>query len=245
MRESFETMGTVASVALDLPTSIEPARAVFAAYDAVFSLYRPDSPLSALARGELTLSSAPDIVKDEYARALGWRAATGGWFTPHRPDGVIDLSGTIKAVAIQRAGEELAASGAAGFLGVGGDIVVIGRPHDLSVGISDPGDRSRMLTRLDLGARRAIATSGVSERGAHIWSRSRANDIVQATVLADDIVTADVLATALVAAGADHVDELTTAFDVDALLVLDDQTLRATPGLDSRVIVSSNGRATT
>ena len=230
MRQTFETMGTVASVALDQPASIDSARVVFDSYDEMFSLYRRESLMSALARGDLTLATAPEVVRQEYARAVDWRATTGGWFTPHRPDGVIDLSGTIKAVAMQRAVDGLVSRRLSGLLGVGGDIAVIGEPlAPPRIGIADPRDRTRMLATVELGTRRAIATSGLSERGNHIWRSYGESGIIQATVLADDILTADVLATALVAAGAEHADELTMAFDVDTLLVLDDQTLLATP----------------
>ncbi|WP_426319882.1 FAD:protein FMN transferase [Microbacterium sp. E-13] len=231
MRATFETMGTVASIALDRPASLEPVRAIFDHYDEVFSLYRPDSPMSAMARAQLTLAVAPVIVRDEYARAVEWRAATHGWFTPHRPDGTIDLSGTIKAVAMQRAVDELARRNHSGLLGVGGDIAVVGQPAAAPcIGIIDPQDRTRLLFSVELTTRRAIATSGLSERGDHIWRPLGESDVIQATVIAEDILTADVLATALVAAGSAHVDELTEASDVDVLLVLQDQTLLATPG---------------
>lgn len=233
-RFRFETMGTVVSLDLDLAAdrSFDAARETFRLYDEAFSLYDPRSPLSAVASGELPLSDAPALVRDEYARALDWRAATGGWFTPHRPDGVVDLSGTVKAVAMAEVAGELAARGARGMLGVGGDIAVIGTPQTPPrVGVVDPADRTRLLTALDLVDRRAIATSGSAERGAHIWTRLGRTDVMQATVLAADIVTADVLATALVAAGSEHLDELTERFDIDVLVVTSDGGLRATPGM--------------
>lgn len=230
MRATFETMGTVASITWDRPVSLEPTRRIFALYDRTFSLYDPASELSRLARGEQPLRDAAPLVRDEYARAVRWRDLTLGWFTPHRPDGVIDLSGTIKAVAIAEAVADLEARGARGLLGVGGDIAVIGDPEPSAIGVIDPLDSTRMLARVDLGERRAIATSGSAERGDHIWSRLGRSDVVQATVLAADIVTADVAATAIVAAGTDHLDELTQALPVDALVVCADGLLLATPG---------------
>lgn len=231
MRATFETMGTVASIALDEPASVEPLRAIFDRYDEVFSLFRSDSPMSAIARSQLALADAPELVRDEYARALEWRAATGGWFTPHRPDGTIDLSGSIKAVAMQQAVDDLCSRSCSGLLGVGGDIAVVGQPAVIPcIGITDPHDRTSMLFSVELATRRAIATSGLSERGDHIWRRLGGSDVIQATVIADDILTADVLATALVAAGSAHVDELTGSSDIDVLLVLEDHTLLATPG---------------
>lgn len=221
MRTAFGTMGTVVSVATaaDVPPAVlDAVQQVFAEYEETFSLYRPESPLSALARGELTLDAAPAVVRDEYARALEWRTRTHGWFTPHRPDGVIDLSGSIKAVATDAARGLLERAGASGLLGAGGDIVAFGEGVH-PVGIVDPRDRARLLADLGLPAGRAVATSGSAERGDHIWSRLGTTDVLQASVIADDIVTADVLATALVAAGSSALDDLLAAFDVDALIV--------------------------
>lgn len=235
MRHTFATMGTVASLHLDATVDeamLREVEAVFARYEATFSLYRDDTPAAALARGELRLEEAPALVRAEYARALEWRAATAGWFTPHRPDGVIDLAGTIKAVALADAAAVLRAVGAEGLLGVGGDLVRLGeRPR--VVGVVDPADRSRLVADPELRHRRAAATSGSSERGDHIWSALGRTDVVQATVLADDIVTADVLATALIAAGSAGADDLLERFDVDALLVTPGG-LRGTPGWPAR-----------
>ncbi|MGX5682159.1 FAD:protein FMN transferase [Schumannella luteola] len=231
MRHVFETMGTVASLHLDSPVPVELVHAVesvFAGYDAEFSLYRPDSPLSAIGDGRLRLTDAPARVIHEYERALDWSRRTSGWFSPHRPDGVLDLSGTIKAVAIGDAVELLAARGASGLLGVGGDVAAIGTGIH-RVGVVDPRERSRVLADPILDGRRAIATSGSAERGDHIWSSLGRTDILQATVLADDIVTADAVATAIVAAGTEHCGELLDELPVDALIVTA-EGLSATPG---------------
>lgn len=231
MRHTFETMGTVASVHLDgdVPTALlEAVEAVFASYDEEFSLYRPTSALSAIGDARLRLPDASARVIREYERALDWGRRTSGWFSPHRPDGVLDLSGTIKAVAIADAVDVLADAGATGMLGVGGDLAVIGSGRR-RVGVVDPADRGRLLADPVLDGRRAIATSGSAERGDHIWSSLGRSDILQATVLADDIVTADVVATALVAAGTAHAGDLLDALPVDALLVTL-EGLSATPG---------------
>ena len=77
---------------------------MFAGLDETFSLYRPDSEASRLARGEITLRDASADMRRLYADAVGWRLLTDGAFTPERPDGVLDLSGIIKGYAIQRGG---------------------------------------------------------------------------------------------------------------------------------------------
>jgi len=232
---TFETMGTVVSLEWDGDDqALRTVRTVFEEADRRFSLYRPDSELSRVADGSLELVDAGTELREVYATALGWRGETGGAFTPHRPDGAVDLNGIVKAWAIAGAGRALGDGD--WCLNVGGDVLVSGQTGSGApwvVGIVDPADRTELLTAVPLvGARRAVATSGSAERGDHIWTRGRvAAEFVQVTVAADDIVTADVLATAIVSGGAATLDDLTGRFDVDVLTVDRDGGLRATPGM--------------
>jgi len=234
-RATFETMGTV--VSLDWagsPALLDAVRAVFDAADRRFSLYRPDSELRRIADGSLELLDASAELREVYATALGWRGETGGAFTPHRPDGTVDLNGIVKAWAMAEAGRALGDGD--WCLNVGGDVLVSGAAGSGApwvVGIVDPADRAGLLTGLPLvGGRRAAATSGSAERGDHIWTRGReAAEFVQVTVLADDIVTADVLATAIVSGASATLNDLTARFDVDVLTVARSGELRATPGI--------------
>ena len=113
----FDTMGT--TVSLRFPGTMPEPRllhAVEAAFDAVdrrFSLYRPDSELSRIARGELALPNASAELRQSYADAVEWRSRTAGAFTPHRPDGVIDLNGIVKASAMAAAADLLDTAGEA------------------------------------------------------------------------------------------------------------------------------------
>jgi len=234
-RATFETMGTVVSLdGAGSPALLDAVRAVFDAADRRFSLYRPDSELRRIADGSLELLDASAELREVYATALGWRGETGGAFTPHRPDGTVDLNGIVKAWAMAEAGRALGDGD--WCLNVGGDVLVSGEAASDApwvVGIVDPADRAALLTGLPLvGGRRAAATSGSAERGDHIWTRGReAAEFVQVTVLADDVVTADVLATAIVSGGATALDDLAGRFDIDVLTVDRDGRLRATPGM--------------
>jgi FAD:protein FMN transferase len=240
MRATFETMGTTASV--DVPSSafVGIIEDVFARADETFSLYSPTSELSRIARGELTMMDASSAVRDAYGCAVFWREQTDGAFSPHRPDGVIDLNGVVKARAIADAADLLIDAGVTEWsINVGGDVLHSELRTDgsaWSVGIADPADHSALLCAVELDrAHPAIATSGSAERGDHIW-RGRSGDapeFVQATVIAADIVTADVLATAIIAGGSATLDLVTERFAVDVLTVDRAGALRATPGLRS------------
>ena len=235
MHATFETMGTVVSLEWNGDDrALRAVRTVFEEADRRFSLYRPDSELSRVADGSLELVDAGSELREVYATALGWRGETGGAFTPHRPDGAIDLNGIVKAWAMAGAGRALGDGD--WCLNVGGDVLVSGQTASGApwvVGIVDPADRTALLIAVPLvGGRRAAATSGSAERGDHIWTRGRESaEFVQVTVAADDIVTADVLATAIVSGGAATLGDLTGLFDVDVLTVDRDGGLRATPGM--------------
>lgn len=234
-------MGTVASLDADGELSgeaVSQLEAVFARVDARFSLYRADTELSRVARGEVPLDEASAELRAVYAEALAWRGLTDGAFTAHRPDGVIDLSGIVKARAIAEAAALLdtPAPGAWRF-GVGGDLSwSAAEPGPF--GIVDPADREALLTAVRPGpGRRALATSGSAERGDHIWTRYQpaASPYRQVSVMADDIVTADVLATAIVAGGEQTLDLVGDHWDVDVLTVDRGGELRATPGMRAAI----------
>jgi thiamine biosynthesis lipoprotein len=241
---AFAAMGTVVSVRAGEPTDAAAPGArrdgmrvvadVFACWESRCSLFDPASQLSRVGRGELALLDASAEVRDAYALALHWRDATDGRFTPHRGDGLIDLNGVVKALAVEEAGEALDLAGRAGWaIDAGGDVLAsVGT--GLPVGIVHPADRGKLLTRIDLdGARRrAVATSGSTERGDHIWTVPgvERTPFVQVSVAAADLVAADVLATAIIAGGRGALDDLADRFDVDVLAVLHDGELLATPG---------------
>ncbi|WP_248703348.1 MULTISPECIES: FAD:protein FMN transferase [unclassified Curtobacterium] len=236
--QTFETMGTVVSLRGATPEAAAEVRAVFASYDHRYSLYDPASVLSRIADGSLRLSDTPASVRDVYALALDWRERTGGAFTPHRPDGVVDLSGVVKALAIRDAGAVLDGIADDWMISAGGDVLVRGHHRDdesWSVGVVDPARRDTVVGVVHLDApRRAVATSGTAERGEHIWRRATPT-FVQATVIADDIVTADVLATAVVAGDADDLRGLTGNGSVDVLAFDTDGIAWATPGAEAVV----------
>ncbi len=245
---TFETMGTV--VSLVLPDRAGSGQAVSAAtnrfrdFDERYSLYRDDSELSRIAHGELALTASSEELRATYAAALDWRAATGGAFTPHRPDDTIDLNGIVKALAMQAAAQDILRAGFTDWcLNAGGDVLCSGREPDGSpwqVGIVDPANRASLLFAVSIdGARHAIATSGSAERGDHIWSATATDRrFVQATVIAETIVMADVLATAVVAGGAVALESILQHWPVDVLTVAGDGGMTATPGLVS-VLASS------
>lgn len=229
----FPAMGTMVSLRTAAPIGepvVERVRATFAAWEDRFSPFRPDSELSAIKNRRLDVGAASEQFRRTHAAATRWNVRTQGAFSPTAPDGTLDLNGIVKALAIHAAGVELTAAGAGDWcLNAGGDVLVSGTQaagEPWRVGIADPDDRTSLLSSVALsGSRRAVATSGCSERGAHVWpaaSVAADDDAIrfsQVTVVADDIVTADVLATAILAGGPATLTHMEHLTDIEVLAV--------------------------
>lgn len=243
MRDIFSTMGTVVSAewtpTLEPASSMSSIEGVFAEFDERFSLFRAESELSRVARGELNLTNASVQLRTVYEEALDWRSRTAGAFTPHRPDGAIDLNGVVKALAIRRAGTVFESVGITDWcINAGGDLLCALNALPKVIGIADPEDRRNLLCSVSLLApHRAVATSGSAERGDHIWGTSALSGprFSQVSVFADDIVTADVLATSIVAGGQDTLDFVTERWPIDVITVDQVGTILMTPAIRAQL----------
>ena len=186
--------------------------------DDVFSLWRDDTPMCRLARGEITVDDCPPAVGEVLDECERYRELTGGAFDARRPDGVLDPTGIVKTWAVARAAWRLEALGAVGWLiGASGDVLVAGFAADMrpwTVGIADPRSGGNpqagpMIDAVALGggvdARfRALASSGTAQHGEHIWNPAtgrKESAFVQASVVGVDLVECDAWATAIVAGG--------------------------------------------
>jgi thiamine biosynthesis lipoprotein len=204
--------------------------------DLVFSTYRPDSHISRVARGEITLDECPPEMAEVLALGEQARVESGGAFDVRRVavDGteVLDPSGVVKGWAVQRASIALLALEATDFcLSAGGDMVchvASAASADWRVGIEDPHDPTRVLAFVPVRDG-AVATSGLTHRGAHIVD-ARTGEVpgglASVTVVARDLVTADVDATAAFALGADAMDWLSSRPGRTGLVVEEDGTAR-------------------
>ena len=183
--------------------------------DSIFSLYKPDSPLSKLARGETSVSQCPDVVSQVWDECEAWSKITNGFFSAFTPQHTFDPSGLVKTRAADEAARFLESMGITDFaMNAGGDIRLsrnIETGFAKRIGLSKPvtiaSEEAGVLTVVDLNDTQfhAVATSGSAERGLHIWNPKHGAefqaDVAQVTVVAQDLVTADVWATALFAAG--------------------------------------------
>ena len=212
--------------------------------DAIFSLYKPDSPLSRLARGETSVAECPAVVDQVWQLCEQWNKVTDGWFSAFTAQNTFDPSGLVKTWAAKFAADQLIEAGITDFtLNAGGDILIsdsqtrddfwriaIGKP--VSIASAEAG----VLTVLDLEGTqyRAVATSGSAERGEHIWNPKGSElqkAVVQVSVIAENVVEADVWATAAFAEGIGSLKRINKQPNLEALYVMADGSLQGTDGL--------------
>lgn len=196
--------------------------------DATFSVFRPDSEISRIARGEMSVTDADLKVQVVLSTCETLRRDTAQAFD-HYHDGNLDPSGYVKGWAVEQAARILTGSGIDSFLiSAGGDIVSRGVPSDgevWKVGIRDPLDANAILGTVNLHDN-AIATSGLYERGDHI-SGTQAGDEVPASVsmVGPDLGIADALATAVFASGVEDIEWLSKFPEYDLIAVTSDHRI--------------------
>lgn len=179
----------------------------FSYVDKTFSTYKTDSEISRFNRGELSESQLSLDVKEILRLAEDTKMETNGFFDIHTKNG-IDPSGIVKGWAIQKASELLRKEGFKNFfVDAGGDIQVVGKNKKgklWTVGIRNPFNTSEIIKVLAVDDK-AVATSGTSVRGQHIYNPHDRNrkitDIVSITVIGPNIYEADRFATAAFAMG--------------------------------------------
>jgi thiamine biosynthesis lipoprotein len=237
VRHAEPVMGTV--VSFDVPVTARYDGSLDAAVkwlhwvDRVFSPFRPDSDVSQLADGAVTVEGcAPEMAEVIEACAFV-RELSGGYFTAS-PWGRFDPSGYVKGWAVERAADILSAAGSASHLvNGGGDVQCVGgrpgpapvpgagpgpgaeTPPPWRVGIADPlrrGPLALVVEARDCG----VATSGTAERGAHIVNPrtgQAAAGLASVTVAGPSLALADACATAAFAMGPDLAREWTESLD--------------------------------
>lgn len=216
--------------------------------DATFSPYRPDSQVSLLNRGELTISEANPDVREVMARCEDLRVDTNGYFdirTDHLPvplerlNGVvtiegIDPSGLVKGWSVDRAVQILDDVGGRNYsINAGGDVRVRGGAlpeSEWCIGIRHP-SMSDKVAAVVAASNLAIATSGEYERGEDIINPHTGEPpggVFSVTIVGPDLATADAYATAAFAMGMEGPAWTARLFGYEAMTILEDETVLST-----------------
>jgi thiamine biosynthesis lipoprotein len=210
--------------------------------DVIFSVYRSDSIINRLDRGELTIADCPAVVAEVIELGQEAERVSDGAFSIKLPtDGFgdgrrrLDPSGVVKGWAAQRASRFLAALDDTDFcLSAGGDIVChTADPGRAAwrIGIEHPRDPNTLIAAVPIRSG-GIATSGTARRGAHLVdprTGREPNGVASVTVIASSLTWADIDATAAYVQGGDAARWLQTRPIRSALVVWTDGTTTRLP----------------
>ncbi len=240
---TFAVMGTVVSfTVLGLAEAaaaacVGEACDVLREADETFSLWKPDSPISRLRRGETDLARVPPEVADVLELCRTARASSRGWFDPWAMPGGVDPTGLVKGWAVERARDVLRRAGAAAALvSGGGDLAVFGRPapgQEWRIGIQHPWRRDALAGIIEVRA--AAATSGTYERGPHLIDPRTGRPGhrgISATVTGPRLALADALATAVAVGGDDALEAVAALDGYAGYLIRPDGSEACTEGIE-------------
>lgn len=246
----IEVMGTVVTIDLygasptssaDISPLLDAARASLQQADEVFSMWKRDSPMSRLRRGEITVEAAPPEVAEVLRLCAAARDLSDGWFDPWVLPGGVDPTGYVKGWAAQRALAALAGPSVTGaIVNAAGDIAsfgVLGPSTPFRFGIVNP-FAVRELLCVVTGAT-TLATSGSYERGRHLIdprTGSSAPKVASASVTGPDLGVADALATAVAVAGEEGLALAEGVDGYEAMVVGLDGAMRWTAGFPLEAI---------
>jgi len=206
-------MGTTVSIDVRAPFvaegALDAAMAWFHDVDRRFSPYRDDSEVTRVGTGDLAFEDASPDVRTVFTLADTVRDRTDGFFDPRafRPDGRRDPTGVTKGWAVDEALAMLRLAGATNVqVTAGGDLVAAGHPEPgrrWRIGIRHPAAIDQVAAVLGVSGL-AVATSGLYERGGHIWD-PHTGEVPTAmrsmTVVGPTLALADGFATAAFAMG--------------------------------------------
>ncbi len=206
MRQVAQIMGM--PVSIDLPAATDPVvfESIFnrlRQIDKAYSPYKADSLVSRFAQDENIKTTA------EFRRIFNacqrYQQITDGYFSAYY-NRQYDPSGYVKGWAIAEAGRIAERFGHKNYLiNIAGDIVARSNQQPWKVAIQHPLNKLDILGTIE-GDNFAIATSGNTERGLHIFDphqRRPVGQVLSVTVIGTDIIETDVFATAVFAMGID------------------------------------------
>jgi thiamine biosynthesis lipoprotein len=200
---------------VDVTKALDKVHDLLLHVDRTFSVFRPDSLVSALRRGERDEAQIlwdphgddERDVADVLTACRRARIVSCGAFDPWSVPGGFDPSGLVKGWAAGRALRLLHDHGIDhAMVNAGGDIAVAGGAAPgipWRIGVRDPLDAQAVLAVVELYDG-SVATSGRYERGDHLHRSGPFREVsepLSASVVGPDPALADAFATALAVAG--------------------------------------------
>ncbi len=238
-------MGTVASLHIvsytdtaedDTRDLIDASCEVLHLADEKFSTFKPESELTQFRDGRLKLDKVSDELLEVLQLCDQVKRITLGWFDPWAMAGGFDPTGLVKGWATRNSLQLLRQPGIIGaMVNVGGDICIFGQSvqgTQWNVGIQHPWLPNSLACSIEIDS--AIATSGVYERGSHLFdpfAHEPVSRLASASVIGPDLALADAFATALCVQGVDGLEWINSLVDYDAYLITNEGREYSTAGI--------------
>ncbi len=211
MRDARSIMGMTIEIEIlgnDPARTSEMAFKYLTEVDKQFSVYKEDSEISRINRGEIKDEDISSAMRRVFVLAEKTREETNGYFNMRCSDGTVDPSGVVKGWAIKNTAELIKKAGYKNFfVNAGGDIASSGKNEkgeEWSFGIKNPFQTDEII-KVVYPRGKGVATSGSYLRGSHIYNPLQSSDelreIVSVTVIGPDVLEADRFATAVFAMG--------------------------------------------
>ena len=168
--------------------------------DGNFSVYKENSEISRINRGEIISQNYSNEMKEIFSLAEKTKVETDGYFDINNGK-ILDPSGIVKGWAIYKASQLVRQNGFENFyINAGGDIEIGGLNsygNMWKIGIVNPFDTKTSVKTLYL-SNCGVATSGNYERGNHIYNPKEVegykylvNTVASFTVIGPNILEAD------------------------------------------------------
>lgn len=229
-------------IILHLPntTSQEVVEKVYERFSEIERQYSPyikSSEVSNINSGAISMKNASEEMLYVLDLAHYARTKSDGYFDVMH-NGVFDPSGIVKGWSIAEAVTILKRAGILNFIvDAGGDMYCAGKTMDNAawkIGVRAPLEPTKVVKSLLL-TNMAIATSGSTERGQHIYNpkvEGALEELLSISVIGPDIIWSDVYATAAFAMGNAGIDWLEQLKDYEGFAIFPDMTGVSTSGLE-------------
>lgn len=239
MRETRIIMGMPVTLDVRDATSenIERVFTYFREVDEQFSPFKEKSEVSRMNRGLVSEAEQSVQMREVLGLAEQTKKETDGYFDIQTPAGTIDPSGIVKGWAIRNAAQLLHDMGYENFyVDAGGDIQTSGTNRNgeaWRIGIRNPFNPEEIV-KVVYPHGHGVATSGIYERGNHIYNphapEKGIKHTVSLTVIGPDILEADRFATAAFAMGASGIEFIERLPECEGYLISSDGRATMTSG---------------
>jgi thiamine biosynthesis lipoprotein len=245
MKKQAVIMGMPVTVQItDSTATDEDIQEVFAYFnhiDQVFSIYKTDSEVSQINRGELKNSDYSNEMQTVLALCEETKNLTDDYFDINL-NGILDPSGLVKGYAIWQGSQMLKNKGYENFyIEIAGDIQTSGKnekKESWKVGIQNPFNLKEIIKVLKI-SNKGIATSGNYQRGKHILNpktKIAADEIASITVIGPNVYEADRFATAAFAMGERGIEFIEKLKGLEGYMIKRDRKAVMTSGFERYVI---------